>query len=185
MRPTEQLKKEHGGIKVMLKIIGKASGRMEAGHAVPVKHLEEILEFLKVFVDRCHHAKEEDHLFPAMEAVGVAREGGPIGQMLHEHEQGRAFVRAMGAAARAYAGGDEGGVADFVSSSHGYAELLLAHIDKEDNVLYPIADVRLSAETQAALLVAFERVEEERVGHGRHEAFHAMMDRLSGEYGVA
>ncbi|MGZ9190578.1 MAG: hemerythrin domain-containing protein, partial [Nitrospira sp.] len=66
----------------------------------------------------------------------------------------------------------------------GYTQLLLAHIDKEDNVLYPIADARLTAETQAALSVAFERVEEERVGHGRHEAFHALMDRLSGEYGA-
>ena len=47
-----------------------------------------------------------------------------------------------------------------------------------------IADARLTAEMQAALSVAFERVEEERVGHGRHEAFHALMDRLSGKYGA-
>jgi hemerythrin-like domain-containing protein len=168
----------------MLRIIGKVCDRMEAGKPVPVPHLEQILEFLKVFVDSCHHGKEEDHLFPAMEAAGVPREGGPIGRMLVEHEQGRVFVRAMNAAARIYAGGAAVGAVEFVSNARGYRELMLAHIDKEDNVLYPIADARLSAETQAALSVDFERLEEERIGHGRHEAFHAMMDRLGREYGA-
>ena len=184
MTPTEQLKDEHGGVKVMLRIIGKICDRMEAGKPVPVQHLEQILEFLKVFVDTCHHGKEEEHLFPALEASGVPREGGPIGRMLQEHEQGRAFVRGMGAASRVYAEGSPGGSDDFVSNARGYVRLLLDHIDKEDNVLYPIAETRLTAETQAALAAAFERVEEERVGHGRHEAFHALMDRLSGEYGA-
>jgi len=72
-----------------------------------------------------------------------------------------------------------------VANARGYTELLLTHIDKEDNVLYPIAEARLTAETQAALSAAFERIEEERVGHGRHEAFHALMDRLSVDYGVS
>lgn len=184
MTPTEQLKDEHGGVKVMLRIIGKICDRMESGKKVPVQHLEQILEFLKVFVDTCHHGKEEEHLFPALAAAGVPLDGGPIGRMLQEHEKGRAFVRGMGAAARAYAEGAATGAADFVSNARGYAQLLLEHIDKEDNVLYPIADARLTAETQAALSVAFERVEEERVGHGRHEAFHALMDRLRGEYGA-
>lgn len=184
MTPTEQLKEEHGGVKVMLRIIGKICERMESGKPVPVQHLEQILEFLKVFVDTCHHGKEEEHLFPALEAAGFPRDDGPVGQMLREHEQGREFVRGMGAAVKAYAGGATTGTADFISNARGYTQLLLTHIEKEDTVLYPIADARLTAETQAALAVAFERVEEERVGHGRHEAFHALMDRLSGEYGA-
>ena len=184
MTPTEQLKEEHGGVKVMLRILGKVCDRMEAGKPVPVQHLEQILEFLKVFVDTCHHGKEEEHLFPALEAAGLPREGGPIGQMHQEHEQGRAFIRGMDAASRAYAEGAANGAADFVSNARGYTRLLLDHIDKEDNVLYPIAEARLTAETQAALAAAFERVEEERIGHGRHEAFHALMDRLQREYGA-
>ena len=184
MTPTEQLKEEHGGVKVMLGILGKICDRMESGKPVPVQHLEQILEFLKVFVDTCHHGKEEEHLFPALEAAGIPRDGGPIGRMLQEHEQGRAFVRGMGAAVRAYAAGDAAGTADFVSNARGYTQLLLDHIDKEDNILYPIADARLAAGTQSELSAAFERVEEERVGHGRHEAFHALMDRLRGEYGA-
>ncbi len=184
MKATKDLKEEHGGIKVMLAILGKVCDRLEAGQRVEPKHLEEILEFLKVFVDKCHHAKEEDHLFPAMEKAGIPREGGPLGVMLHEHQAGRDFIRGMTQAAAALEKGAPGAAKRFASNARGYTELLLQHIEKEDNILYPMAEARLPAGADGALSAAFERVEEERVGHGRHEEFHRMMDRLKGFYGV-
>jgi hemerythrin-like domain-containing protein len=61
-------------------------------------HGEEILDFLVVFVDKCHHGKEEGLLFPALEAVGVSRNGGPIGVLLEEHRKGRSLTAEMTAA---------------------------------------------------------------------------------------
>jgi hypothetical protein len=55
--------------------------------------------FFRNFADRCHHSKEEDELFPKMVEHGIPKEGGPIGVMLMEHDQGRAFVRGMSEAA--------------------------------------------------------------------------------------
>lgn len=184
MKAIRELKDEHGGVKVMLAILGKVCDRLEAGQRVDPKHLEEILEFLKVFVDKCHHAKEEDHLFPAMEKAGVLKERGPLGMMLLEHQAGRDFVRGMTEAAGALAKGDPGAGKRFTANARSYTDLLLQHIDKEDNVLYPMAERLLPAEADGALAAAFEKVEEERVGHGRHEEFHRMMDRLKTIYGV-
>ncbi len=184
MKATKDLKEEHGGIKVMLGILDKVCDRLEAGRSVDPKHLGEILEFLGVFVDKCHHAKEEDHLFPAMESAGVPREGGPIGVMLRDHRAGRELVRGMSEAVAGVERGDGPAVGRFVRNARGYRELLLEHIDREDNVLYPVAEARLSAEADGALTAAFEKVEEERVGHGRHEEFHRMMDRLKSVYGA-
>jgi len=184
MKAIRELKDEHGGVKVMLAILGKVCDRLEAGQRVDPKHLEEILEFLKVFVDKCHHAKEEDHLFPALEKAGIPKEGGPIGMMLHEHQAGRDFIRGMAQAAAALAGGDPGAAKRFVANARSYSDLLLQHIEKEDNVLYPMAEARLPANADEALAAAFGKVEEERVGHGRHEEFHRMMDRLKAVYGV-
>jgi len=184
MKAIRELKDEHGGVKVMLAILGKVCDRLEAGQRVDPKHLEEILEFLKVFVDKCHHAKEEDHLFPALEKAGIPKEGGPIGMMLHEHQAGRDFIRGMAQAAAALAGGDAGAAKRFAANARSYSDLLLQHIEKEDNVLYPMAEARLPANADEALTAAFGKVEEERVGHGRHEEFHRMMDRLKAVYGV-
>jgi len=182
MKPTEQLKEEHAGIKVMLDILGKVCDRLETGEPADPDHLDRILEFLKIFVDKCHHAKEEDLLFPEMERVGIPREGGPIGVMLSEHRLGRENVRGMGEAAERYKGGDRAASALFVRNARGYIELLRQHIDKEDNILYPMADARIPEKRQRELLGEFEKVEEERVGHGKHEEFHRTMDRLKAVY---
>lgn len=95
MKSTGVLKEEHGGVTIMLGILKKVCDRLGSGQAVPAGDLDRILEFLKVFVDRCHHAKEEDFLFPALERAGIPREGGPIGEMLSEHVKGREFIRGM------------------------------------------------------------------------------------------
>lgn len=182
MTPTEQLRDEHSGIKVMLNILEKICDRMEKGGEADPEQLDRILEFLRVFVDKCHHAKEEDLLFPEMERAGIPREGGPIGVMLSEHRMGRENIRGMGESAERYKGGDRAASAQFVRNARSYIELLRQHIDKEDNILYPMAEARIPEKRQQVLLEEFEKVEEERVGHGKHEEFHRMMDRLKAIY---
>lgn len=79
MKPSEQLQAEHEAILVMLTVLEKICGKLERGEKIPETHLPEILEFFQVFADKCHHAKEEEFLFPAYQSVGIASEGGPIG----------------------------------------------------------------------------------------------------------
>ena len=57
--------------------------------------------------------------------------------------------------------------------------LLRAHIDQEDNVVYPIADQILTAEDQRDLGEAFDRVEAEEMGLGVHERYHTMAHELA------
>lgn len=95
MKPTDELKKEHRAIKIMLNILTEVARRLEAGRGADLKDLSDILEFLKVFADRCHHAKEEELLFPAMEKAGISGDQGPIGVMLADHQAGRALIKDM------------------------------------------------------------------------------------------
>ncbi|MGQ9458473.1 MAG: hemerythrin domain-containing protein [Anaerolineae bacterium] len=182
MRPTEQLMEEHRAIQTMLNILSSACRKWEAGEAVAPDDLEQMLEFIQVFADRCHHGKEEDLLFKAMEEAGVPREGGPIGVMLLEHDQGRQFVRGMREALALYRSGDPRARSAFVHNARSYVTLLSQHISKEDNILYPIADLHLTEAQQQELLEGFARVEEERIGPGRHEAFHRLLERLERVY---
>jgi len=182
MSLTDQLKEEHEGIKLMLGILANVCDRLESGAGVDQRHLDQILEFLKVFVDKCHHAKEEDILFPAMERAGVPGEGGPIGVMLAEHRMGRENIKGMSEAAARLGRGDRGASAQFVQNARSYIELLLEHIEKENEILYPMADGSIPERAQQALLADFDKVEEERVGHGKHEEFHRLMDHLRGIY---
>jgi len=182
MIATEQLTTEHKGIQMMLRILDAMCERLESGRAVAAEHLESVVEFLKVFVDKCHHGKEEELLFPALEAAGVPREGGPIGVMLREHNQGRGHVERMSKAAAQYRAGEAKAAADFVGAAKVYMDLLIEHIEKEDGVLYVMADARLSEKKQEELAEGFERIERERIGVGRHEEFHKTMKQLADVY---
>src|SRR4030042_3220720 len=99
MKSTEILKNEHKAILLMLEVAESVSRKLEAGENVPAEHLTEIVDFIRGFADKCHHAKEEDLLFPAMVKTGIPRQGGPIGVMLIEHTEGRENVRTMNEAA--------------------------------------------------------------------------------------
>lgn len=64
-----------------------------------------------------------------------------------------------------------------------YISLLSQPIFKEDNILYPMGDARLTEEAQEELEKEFERVEKEIVGEGKHEYFEALLEELRAKYG--
>lgn len=182
MTPTEELKKEHVAIRTMLGILERVCAKLESGEHVNPVHLEQIVDFIKIFADKCHHGKEEDLLFPAMESAGFPRQGGPTGVMLKEHDEGRGYVRELTEAVAQYKEGNLAASARILLSARSYIALLDQHIEKENEVLFPMADTHLSEEKQRELSAGFERIETERVGAGKHEEFHQLLHNLKGIY---
>lgn len=182
MQATEELVKEHEGIKLMLDILAAVAKRIEGGGAVPQKDLDGIAEFLSIFADKCHHGKEEDFLFPALEQAGVTREGGPIGVMLAEHAEGRKIISRLKDAFDAYGTGRSTAGKEISVAANEYVSLLSQHIDKENGVLFPMAEGRINEADDARLVERFEELERQRIGQGKHEQFHAMLGRLKKVY---
>lgn len=182
MRATDDLKSEHQGIELMLTILQTIAGKIGEGEQIGSGQLDSIMEFLSIFVDKCHHAKEEEFLFPALEAAGVPREGGPIGVLLGEHEQGRRLVARLKKAVTNYTSGDKTAAANVQVIVDEYVALLTQHIEKETNVLFAMADAKLDTAKDNELFEAFEQLEKERIGLGKHEEFHALLHRLEHEY---
>ncbi len=182
MKPTEELSHEHEAILTMIRILGTMADRLDAGTPVDPDDLEQSVQFIRVFADKCHHAKEEGHLFPEMVKAGIPRDRGPIGVMLSEHEEGRRHVAAMAQALPGIRTGDRRAAAAFASGARGYGDLLGQHIFKEDHILYPMADARLSPDQQNSLEACFSEVEKTMAGEERHEEFHRLLDRLEKAY---
>lgn len=165
---TAQLRHEHEVFLRALALLEGIGKDLGAGTPVDRDALAWLIDFFRTFADRCHHTKEEQHLFPTLERRGVPRDGGPLGVMLHEHEEGRAFLRAMGQR-------DDRAVAQAI---RGYVALLRAHIDKENGILFPIAEQILDDEEQRVLAQAFDAIEQVVVGPGIHERLLAKLAEL-------
>ena len=178
MRATEILENEHRVIEQVLSCLEVMANRALAEGKLDVISADAALDFFQTFADGCHHRKEENHLFPLMEAKGFPRDGGPTEVMLHEHEEGRKHIQGMRAAVAG------GAVREFAEHARAYVELLRNHIFKEDRRLFPMANQVFSSEDQARLTDRFEHVEEQEVEEGAHETYLDVADMLAERFQV-
>ncbi len=183
--PTDILKEEHRVILRVLAVLEKMIQRAKADRHLDPPSARQAVEFFRNFADRCHHGKEEAHLFPAMEAKGFSREFGPTGVMLAEHEQGRSHVRAMAEAVERLETAAEDALDQFVQHASAFIPLLRAHIDKEDHCLFAMADQAFTEDDHQRLLQKFEQVEHEEIGHDVHQRYLEVADQLCARYDVA
>ena len=73
-------------------------------------------------------------------------------------------------------------IAEIVANAQKYGRLLVAHIDKENDVLYVMAERVLSADKMAEMAKAFSKIEELEIGPNKHEEFHATLHALKDIY---
>ena len=169
----DDLKQEHDAILFALDILDRMVARVDAGPPVDPQQVGSLLAFLHEFADTCHHGKEEGLLMPALLDAGIARDAEPLRRMLDEHTQGRELVQRMRAAALPMLRGPE-----FAAAARAYAVLLRGHIAHEHEVLFPLAEARLSTAQLDNLFDAFAIHESEVIGPGRHEALHEALGEL-------
>ncbi len=168
-KATQDLQNEHEAILHVFTILDRMLISANADEERDLIFADELVHFLKVFADQCHHGKEEGFLFKELEKRGVPNKGGPIGAMLQEHVLGRELIAKMSEAVQ---GAD---LDTFKLHAVAYRDLLRQHIQKETGVLFRLADRLISNERQMELFEKFEEHEENVIGHGVHEQLHAQI----------
>jgi hemerythrin-like domain-containing protein len=146
----EILMSEHRTIERVLDALEAYARRTEAGEELEHEELGRFVHFLRGYADALHHGKEEELLFQRLIGAGFPRETGPVAVMLTEHDAGRALVRALGELAQkpTWSPVEARAVAN---GAFEFSALLRAHIQKEDRILYPMAEQRMAAEVMEAL----------------------------------
>jgi hemerythrin-like domain-containing protein len=182
MKAVDELRNEHKAIERMLRILQAMAEKIRNNEQIVNEQLDGIMEFLSVFVDDCHHGKEEEFLFPALEAAGVQRESGPIGDLLGEHEQGRGLVERLKKSLETYRSGNMESSVDVHIIINEYVGLMIQHIEKENKGLFLMAEDRLDASKDNEIIEAFDKIERERIGSGKHDEFHAFLDDMNSKY---
>ena len=174
-KATDVLKQDHRVIERVLAVLERLT---EPSSSASVETWEKAIDFIRNFADQCHHLKEEKILFPALEQHGIPREGGPIGMMLVEHEEARAYVREMVQALAQGGKAPEVAKTILTENARAYLHLLREHIRKEDEVLFQMVDEALSPEEQKEMAQEFERHEAEEIGAGVHEKYLEIAEEL-------
>jgi hemerythrin-like domain-containing protein len=99
--------------------------------------------------------------------------------MLAEHAQGRKLIQEM---EESISKNDH--LLKFAQTEKEYAHLLKNHIQKENWVLFPMADKVLTEAQLEKVFEGFEEHEEKVIGQGRHEELHTMLKSLQEKYPI-
>ncbi len=180
MNATENLIKDHNAIVVMLSIMDKVADIIREDKMVDIEDVDDIVDFIKIFISSCHHIKEENHLFPALVNKGINSENGQIGNMLIEHSASNKYISNIEDGIVNYKSGYQSSLLQIAQGISNYTFLLRTHINKENNMLFPLADNLLSRETQIELLNKFEQTEEDIVG--KSNKFYRLLEQLKDKY---
>jgi hemerythrin-like domain-containing protein len=161
---TQVMVDEHKLILRMIALVEKNTELLEQGKFRNWQFYLDAVDFIRNYADRFHHAKEEDVLFAELIKNGMPEKQSPIEAMHMEHDQGRAYVRAMEEAAQKALDGETGQAAIIAENAKGYAALLRGHIEKEDDILYPLAERVLPEDVRGRMLEAYDGAEAKTPG---------------------
>ena len=156
---TQVMVEEHQLILRMIALVEHNTAQVEKGTFSNWTFFLDAVDFIRNFADRFHHAKEEDVLFIELVKNGMPEKQSPIEAMHIEHDQGRAFVRNLETAVQKVIAGETEQISAIISNARGYAALLRGHIEKEDTVLYPLAERVLPEEVRSGMLQAYNDAE--------------------------
>lgn len=175
---TGMLRAEH---RLILEVAAVLERALDAG-GDDLDALEGCVAFFRLFADACHHGKEEDLLFPALQDQGMPGDSGPIAVMLHEHRIGREFVRRMAQALPGVGDGDHAAITEVGEAGRGYIELIRAHIAKEDGILFEMADGMVVGPACKDLCSAYDEVCARRFEGKTLEDLESLAESLRGRY---
>lgn len=175
---TQDLENDH---KYILRLIDIME-RMVMNCSTDIPHMKMVVNLIRQYADGFHHAKEENLLFPLLVQKGFSNESGPVSVMLNEHDEGRKFVKGMIDGIDSYSTDGDSSLPDIYLNMQGYIDLLRAHIGKENNVLFKMADRMLSQQEQQQLVDAFTLVETNDYGNGQIKQFILDIEGLEAVY---
>ena len=164
-KPIQILSDEHQNILKTIDVLLEECNILESGKEIDKAFFEKAIDFIRNYADKFHHAKEEDILFVELNKDDVEMPCNPIEQMLYEHDQGRDFVKGF------EQGLEENDKDKIIENVRGYSYLLQDHINKEDNILYPMADEALNQKIQESILEKFIQAEHKRFSKGIKEKY--------------
>jgi hemerythrin-like domain-containing protein len=177
VHPIDVLSQEHQTILAVLEVMDAQAQTLRSGAPVRADFWQPALDFLEHYADGCHHAKEEQLLFAELEKSDFPGMRGPTECMRQEHESGRELRQRMVRALQVEDG------KNLAAAASAYVSLLREHIEKEEQVLFPMARSLLDRTVMQRLSKGFAEVEHLDVGEGEHARYEELASSLVAVHG--
>jgi hemerythrin-like domain-containing protein len=158
MMPIGYLMIEHRLIERMIKLLIGELARMRKRNKADLVFLDQAVDFIRSYADRCHHGKEEDILFRDLAKKRLlASHRKTMNQLIKEHKMGRNAVKRLIAARAVYEERKMQGLRGIKREVKWLSEFYPRHIAKEDRGFFIPTMSYFSQKEQARMLGEFCR----------------------------
>lgn len=173
--PVGPLMIEHRLIERMIAILDKHVKSADEDNPIDLDLITQGTEFLRYYADHCHHGKEEEYLFKALEQKELAvKHQRILNELIEEHGIARATVKNLVLATERASRGDINAYQDIAKLIEEIATLYPPHIEKEDKAFFlPIMSYFSQAEKDA-MLQQFAQFDQGLI----HEHYRLLVDSL-------
>ncbi len=133
MMPIAPLMIEHRLIERMLAVARSELERFWQEKRINPRFVMELVDFIRLYADRCHHGKEEDILFRELAKKPLSEEHrGIVADLIKEHQWARQQTQEMVEATRRYQEGQEEAYLTATVRLSALVDFYPRHIEKED-----------------------------------------------------
>ena len=157
MMPIGPMMIEHRLIERMLAVARRELERFSREKYLEPEFIRELVDFIRMYADRCHHGKEEDILFRELGKKELSEEHrATTDELVREHQWARGQTRELEEATERYASGDEEALVTVLARLNALTEFYPKHIAKEDKRYFlPVMRYFSEEEKQAMLQEGF------------------------------
>ena len=181
MLPAGPLMIEHRLIEQAVSLIEKESEIIRSGGKLDLPLLTSMIDFMRIYADRCHHGKEEEILFSYLEGKDMDEEHREMMSVLiDDHRRSRALTAELTELLESFRRGEQGAVDDVVRILDALSQIYPDHIRREDKMLFPVAMKYLSKEESDDMLARFEEFDSTLI----HERYKAEVERMMAQMGA-
>jgi hemerythrin-like domain-containing protein len=146
--PYIPLMKEHRLIERMIVAIKEEVRLLKLKNDANPVFIDLVVDFLRTYADRCHHGKEEEILFRALEKKKLSAEHKKImNRLIEDHALARKLTGSMAEANFRYVNGDKQALEVIIECMKHLVDLYPQHIHKEDHEFFvPVMEYFSEAE---------------------------------------
>jgi hemerythrin-like domain-containing protein len=154
--PVTLLTREHRLIDEMIKLINEQLKIMIRSNKVDLDFIHRVINFMRDYVDKCHHGKEEDILFGDLAKINMTKEDKKImKELIYEHVAGRENVDALAEAKEKYKSGNREFINDIIDALKKLADFYRCHMEKEEKYFFIPCAAYLNKEKEDMIVRRF------------------------------
>ncbi|WP_338033175.1 ATP-binding cassette domain-containing protein, partial [Dechloromonas hankyongensis] len=177
MESLRIITEEHQNLWRIATTLDLVADEIDAGGKVEAPFFTSVFDYIEQFMDRSHHAKEDDFLFRLLRARSTEA-ANLIDRLQAEHQNGPENLKDLRTKLAQAAGGGEANAA-FTSALRNYTTAIKAHIRSEEKDALPLAREHLNADDWAEIDKAFLDNDDPLFGGKAKAEFRELFHRIA------